>query len=134
MIATANLLAIAVLGLSASQVDGASTQKYTDILSKNVKNGRVNYKAIAKSETANLDAYLKAVGEAKLPSDRNARIGLYIDAYNAFVIKGIIQAGFPKQVIDVKDFFDKKSYKIGGKSVSLNQLEKKILNRLIYSL
>jgi hypothetical protein len=90
-----------------------------------VKNGRVDY---TKIDVAKLDNYLKAVAAAKVPADKNAAIALYVDAYNAIVLKAVLDNKRPRSVLDVKDFFDVKKYNVAGKTVSLNQLEKEVLN------
>ncbi|MEE2904381.1 MAG: DUF547 domain-containing protein [Myxococcota bacterium] len=111
-----------------AQVPSASLRGYAEILKSNVKNGLVDYRRIEKNDLSKLDDFITAVGKAKLPSQKNERIGFYVDAYNAFVLRAVIRLKHPKSVLDVKDFFDKENYLIAGLHVSLNQLEKKMLN------
>lgn len=124
------LLLCAVLASGPSQVDGKSAKSYAELLAKHVKNGRVDYQAIAEKDRSKLDAYLAAVARASVPSDKNAAIAMYIDAYNALVLKAVIDHKRPRSVLDVKGFFEAKTYEVAGKSVSLDQLEKKVINPL----
>jgi hypothetical protein len=125
MLATAFALTLA---LAPAQVKEPAARDYAQILSDRVKNGRVAYKTVKEKDLAKLDSYLAAVAEAKVPSDRLQAIGFYVDAYNANVIRQVIAHDFPRSVLDVKGFFDDKVVKVAGKTVSLNQLEKEILN------
>ena len=113
---------------AAGQVPADAQQGYAEILKTHVKRGRVAYKAIEKNDLAKLDGYLVAVSKAALPKGKKARIGFYVDAYNALVIRAVIAAGHPKSVLDVKGFFDGKKYTVAGRSQTLNDLEKKVLN------
>ena len=117
------------LALAAS-IPAASSgaDDYTDILTTYVKNGRVDYKGLAANDRAKLDRYLDGVAKAVLPNDRNRRIGFLIDAYNAHVLRAVIKHGRPRSVLDVKDFFKERVHRVAGKTVSLDQLEKEILN------
>jgi len=101
---------------------------YREVLATHVKEGRVDYKGLADKDLNKLDAYLAYVADAKVPADRSAAIGLYVDAYNALVLRAVIASGYPRSVLDVKDFFDAKKHKVAGKTLSLNELEKSVLN------
>ena len=98
-----------ILLLSLAQVDAAAQKDYADVLSKHVKNGRVDYKGLADKDLKKLDSYVKALAAAKDPSDKNEAIAMYVDAYNAFVLKAVIDKGRPRSVLDKKDFFDEKT-------------------------
>ncbi len=126
---------ISVLPLSltlalSSSVPGTETAHavYADLLATHVKDGRVDYKALAAKDLDKLDRYLAVVGRSSLPDDRNRRIGFLIDAYNALVLRAVITHGRPRSVLDVKDFFKGKVHRVAGQTVSLDQLEKEVLN------
>ena len=114
--------------LATTQVPTDALKNYAEVLKSHVKNGQVDYRGIEKRDLAKLDRYISAVGEAKLSSKKNERIGFYVDAYNALVLRAVIRFKHPKSVLDVKGFFDNKDHLVAGKKVSLNQLEKEILN------
>lgn len=127
MLAAATL-AVALTATAPTQVDPASRKIYEDLLAKHVKNGRVDYKAIEAQDLAKLDAYVAAVGKAKLSPKKQARIGFYIDAYNALVIRSVIKNGRPRSVLDVKGFFNAQEHTVAGQKMTLDALEKKHLN------
>ena len=114
--------------LSCSAALTASINFFQEILIKHVKNGRVDYQAIEAKEMQKLDAYLDGVAKVKLPEDRNARIGFLIDAYNAVVIKSVIANKRPRSVLVVKGFFNEQKHTVAGQQVTLDDLEKKVLN------
>lgn len=101
---------------------------FAEILKKRVKDGRVDYRAIEKEDLPALDAYLDSVAKTKLPEERNAKIGFLIDAYNALVIRSVIANKRPRSVLDVKGFFNEQKHTVAGQQVTLDDLEKKVLN------
>ena len=117
-----------IAALATAQVPSDALNGYAKVLSSNVKNGLVDYRGIEKNDLKKLDTYIAAVGQAKLSSKKSERIGFYVDAYNAIVLRAVIRYKHPKSVLDVKGFFDNKDYVVAGQKVSLNQLEKEILN------
>lgn len=119
--------ALALTLAAPAQVGAAARADYASLLRTHVKNGRVDYKAIAK-ERKKLDGYLDAVAKASLPTAKAARMAFYIDAYNALVIRSVIDNGRPRSVLDVKGFFNAQTHTVAGSSVTLDALEKKHLN------
>lgn len=109
-------------------VDPTARKAYAAILAEHVKNGLVDYAAIAKTDRAKLDGYLESVAHAALPRNREARMAFYIDAYNALVIRSVIDHRRPRSVLDVKGFFKKKAHRVAKTTMSLDDLEKKHLN------
>jgi hypothetical protein len=106
----------------------APQQGFQRLLKATVKDGLVDYLGIQATHKEALDAYLKALAEVTLPNDRNQRLGLLIDAYNALVIRSVIDEGRPRSVLDVKGFFDQKKHRFAGREVTLDHLEKGIIN------
>ncbi len=121
-------LVTAVALASTAQVDKSAAELYRQILVARVKDGRVDYRAIESQDRKKLDAYLDAVAKAKMPEERNAKIGFLADAYNALVIQSVIAHGRPRSVLDVKGFFNEETHPVAGQQVTLDALEKKILN------
>ena len=112
-------------------VDSARAISHTpldSILRKCVKGGRVDYAGIKKKAADRLDAYVEAVGKAALPSTSSARLAFYLNAYNALVIKAVVDR-WPaiKSVMKVPGFFKRIKYRVAGKTVTLDQLENKII-------
>jgi len=98
-----------------------------DLLNNHVVNGSVDYAAIKKNPK-NLQLALASLEKIDIDqlTDNECK-ALLINAYNIFVIKGVVDAYPTKSVMDTKNFFDLKIYALGDKKVSLNQLEKEIL-------
>nr|WP_299487577.1 DUF547 domain-containing protein [uncultured Allomuricauda sp.] len=92
-----------------------------------VKNGRVAYNKIK----ANPDGLNELVDLAKTinisKSDANTYQAFWINGYNLSVIKGIVEHYPLKSPLDVSGFFDKTKYNIGGKEITLNDIENKLL-------
>lgn len=99
------------------------------LLKKHVRRGKVDYQGIKSTSQAQLDAYVAAVGKARIGAmSRQTRLAFYLNAYNALVIKGVVDR-LPglSSVMKVKGFFDKQRHLVAGKRVTLNQLENTII-------
>lgn len=101
------------------------------LLKKFVRGDRVDYAGFQKS--AELGKYLEqiaATDPAKLP-DRKARLAFWINAYNALTISGVLKhwPGIKSVQNPYPDFgfFKRKDYVVGGKKVSLNEIENEII-------
>jgi len=101
------------------------------LLRANVHADTVDYAALAKS--AELRAYVAALGKtdpATLP-DRASRLAFWINAYNAFTITGVL--GYYPGITSVAKmkpdfgFFKDARFVVGGKKLSLNQIENEII-------
>ncbi len=92
-----------------------------------VKDGKVNYKAIKKN-TAELDKILASTNNITVnKSEANTYQAFWINIYNLSVIKGIVKNYPVKSPLDVKGFFDKTKHNVGGKKITLNDIEHKLL-------
>ncbi|WP_350293050.1 DUF547 domain-containing protein [uncultured Croceitalea sp.] len=92
-----------------------------------VKNGRVDYKSLKENPTSLNELVDLANGIAVSESDKATYQAFWINGYNLSVIKGIV-ANYPiKSPLDKAGFFDKTKYDIGGKSITLNDIENKLL-------
>ncbi len=112
------------------------SQNTTDFFAKTdtffrtyVANGKVKYSSV-KKDTASLDQLLDMASKISVfKSDSKTYQAFYINAYNLAVIKGIIRQHPVKSPLDIKGFFDKITYTLGGKETTLNDLENKILRK-----
>lgn len=93
-------------------------------LTTNVKEGLVNYEAIKKNPQP-LFQLLDLLATEEIP-DTNEKAYL-INAYNIFVISGIIENYPISSPMDVSLFFDDDNYILNKKLISLNTLEKEKL-------
>jgi len=93
----------------------------------NVQSGRVDYAAVKANPQA-LHNLLENASKIKVStSNANTYQAFWINAYNLSVIKGII-ADYPvKQPLSIKGFFDKVKYDLAGTSITLNDIENKML-------
>ncbi|WP_103069563.1 DUF547 domain-containing protein [Aquimarina sediminis] len=94
-----------------------------------ISNGRVDYKNI-KKDTSSLDKLLDMAAVIKVDTnDPKTYKAFYINAYNLAVIKGIVNRYPVKSPINIKGFFDKTTYTVGGKKTTLNDIENKLLRK-----
>ncbi len=92
-----------------------------------IKDGRVNYKAIVKNTTS-LNNVLDLVKEIRMSKEDSAEYqAFWINGYNLLVIKGIVESYPIKSPLDIAGFFDVSKHEIGGKNISLNDIEHKML-------
>lgn len=77
---------------SAANPDADRHAPFTRVLQRFVDaQGNVNYKALKAQVDSTLVPYLRALDSARLaPLDRNARLALWINAYNAYTLKLIV--------------------------------------------
>lgn len=90
--------------------------------------GRVDYAGL-KQDEPRLDAYLVTVADAQLDTlSRDELMALLINAYNAYTLKLILEH-YPglKSIRDTDKPWDTARYKVGGHTVSLNDLEHGLL-------
>ena len=92
-----------------------------------VKNGKVNYKAVKENPTLLNELIDLANGLSVTETDKNTYQAFWINGYNLSVIKGIVDNYPIKSPLDKPGFFDKTKYNIGGKSITLNDIENKLL-------
>jgi len=113
---------------------------WTNLLQKHVgKDGLVDYPGFI-ADKDKLQAYLTLLSEnppAKNWTD-NDKIAYWLNAYNAFTIKLIINhyplksikdIGPKHQIIFINTPWDIKFFKIGGKTMTLNRIEHRILRK-----
>lgn len=113
---------------------------WTTLLKKHVnERGGVNYKGFMADSTA-LNQYLQMLGNNAPATSwsREEKLAYWINAYNAFTIKlitmyypvkSIKDIGPAAQVIFVNTPWDKKFFSIGGRKMTLNTIEHKILRK-----
>lgn len=118
------LLSILIL-LSVSSFAQNLTQQVDEFLKTHVRDGLVDYKAI-KANPAKLNVLINGFNRAPMLKGDDEKAFL-INAYNIFVIKGVIDNYPTKGPLGIDGFFDKATFGLRGKRVTLNQLEKEML-------
>nr|WP_243436149.1 DUF547 domain-containing protein [Acanthopleuribacter pedis] len=97
--------------------------------------GLVDYQRAAGPARQHLNAYLAEVARAtpaQFP-DEAARLAFLINAYNAFVIQGVLQHRPIQSVEDagpLRQFFRERAYLLAGRKVSLHGLETTLIQPL----
>lgn len=110
---------------------GEPFRDYDALLGKVVKKDGVDYATLRKERKV-LDAYIKWLETAPPPKPRPGRIAFWINAYNALTIQQVLDTrkeGDKKYSVrtSVKDFWTKRKWKLAGRSVNLDEIEKDIL-------
>ena len=99
--------------------------------------GEVDYAAL-KASRAPLAAYVASLAAASPDSrkelfpDRSAELAYWLNAYNALTILGVVDAYPTKSVRDLGalyGFFRRKDYVLGGRKLSLQDLENEIIRK-----
>ena len=107
-------------------------KQWNNLLQKNVStNGKVNYKGFKKDEKE-LQSYLNYLSK-NLPNksaSKNAVLAYWINVYNAFTVKLIIDNYPTKSIKDIKDPWSKKFFTLGTKKYSLEEVEHEILRKM----
>ncbi len=124
------LLALPALALS-GQAHATDPDPWDMLLKANVKGGKVHYAGFV--DNADFKAVVELVAQTdpeKLAS-REAKLAFWINAYNALTNSGVLKH-WPgiKSVGDVAPdfgFFKNKDYTVGGKKLSLNDIENEII-------
>lgn len=101
---------------------GFDHSKFETVLATAVANGRVDYaKFKASAEFKEYLTALETASPGSLPP--NEQLAFWINAYNALVIKNVLDNPGMKKPVDVKGFFDGRKFKVAGKSLTLNDIE-----------
>lgn len=106
--------------------------KWDALLRKHVSaNGNVNYKGFLKDKTA-LESYLDLL-EANVPTkswSRNATLAYWINVYNAYTVKLIVDNYPVHSIKEISNPWGKKFFTLAGKKYSLEQVEHEILRKM----
>lgn len=98
-----------------------------DFFKAHVSDGKVAYSEINENPEV-LNAILKLAEQVSVSKeDTNSYQAFWINAYNLSVIKGVINNYPTNSPLDDTGFFDKTEYRLGGKSITLNDIEHKLL-------
>lgn len=122
-LAIAWLLAAPDAAVSQPRVDHALLD---ELLRRHVQDGLVDYQGL-KADPEALERYLRSlqyVDPSRLQAPEE-QLAFWINAYNACVLKGVLDHYPLTSVKEVKGFFDRIRYQIAGSPLTLNQLEAK---------
>ncbi|WP_026950390.1 DUF547 domain-containing protein [Algoriphagus mannitolivorans] len=140
------VLIFGMFACSGSLLGGTGTtppnhQTWDQLLKANVSaDGKVNYKGFIKDK-AKLEQYLKSLSDNapdRSTWSKNEQMAYWINAYNAFTVKLIVDNYPTKSIKDlgpklkiplISDVWHYKFFKIGGKESSLDEIEHSILRK-----
>lgn len=116
-----------------------SHELFSDLLNKYVVADKVNYVALQK-DSLSLQKYLNLISNTPPTDDwsENEQLAFWINAYNAFTLKLIIDNYPIKSITDLhptlhvpllNTVWHKKFFEIGGEPMSLDRIEHKILRK-----
>ena len=132
-----NIFIVLIAIFTLSQVN-AQTSIYNNLLQKHVTdNGIVDYKSF-KADEAKLDTYISYLEQTTPASSwsENKQKAFWINAYNAYTIKLILENYPLKSIMDIKQ--DGKTAwkisfaKVGGKTYTLDHIEHEILRKNLF--
>lgn len=131
------ILLILVAIFTLSQVN-AQTSIFNSLLQKHVtKSGIVDYKSL-KNDEAKLDSYISYLEKTTPASSwsTNKQKAFWINAYNAYTIKKILENYPLKSIMDIKEG-GKTAWKIpfakvGGQTYTLDHIEHNILRKNLF--
>ncbi|MCP4408153.1 MAG: DUF547 domain-containing protein [Gammaproteobacteria bacterium] len=100
---------------------------FDGVLHDHVIGGEVDYPGIAKDKRFN--TYLEQLQKADLDSlsSKQQQLAFWINTYNALVIKAILDGGSPATFFGRVSFFKLTHHDIGGRRITLHELEHRIL-------
>lgn len=118
------------------QSQGAARSKYDELLDLYVRDGDVYYRAL-KSDRGKLDGFVASLAGASIDSgSREEQISFWLNAYNAFVLRTVIDnypiaqrsKAYPAHSIrQIPGSFEKLPHRAAGRTVTLDQIEQTIL-------
>lgn len=107
-------------------------KQWNDLLQKHVSaKGNVDYKGF-KKDAAALQSYLDLLAK-NLPEkswSKNAVLAYWINAYNAYTVKLILDNYPVKSIKKIDNPWDKEFFTLGTKKYSLGEIEHKILRKM----
>lgn len=104
-----------------------SHKVFDELLDAHVRDGAVDYPAIQSDDR--LPIYLSQLNRVDPNAfmTRNEQLAFWINAYNAFAIKGILDGYSPMTYWGRYRYFIGKDYRIGGETINLYDLERQVL-------
>jgi hypothetical protein len=119
---------VSLLALSSARPIAAQPQvghtAWDLLLKRHVASGLVDYEGFQQDRAA-LERYLASLQDVQ-PSQlgsRDAQLAFWINAYNAYVVKGVLDHYPIASVKEVKGFFDRIRYRVAGRELTLNEIE-----------
>lgn len=121
------LLSLAAVGPDLVAAPQSPHHTFDAVLRAYVAHGEVNYPGIA--QDARFAEYLQELAriDPEALATREEKLAYWINAYNAFAIKGILDGSSPSTLFGRVAYFKLREYRAGGRDISLYDLERKVL-------
>lgn len=118
--------------LITSTVAAQTEKRLNQILSGYVKNGRVDYQSLRAHGRPELQGFVNSLSQVNPEElDRMERIAFWLDAYNALVVHQIVERNTDVSSARKRSkFFRGRRYNVGGKSLTLDDIEHRALRPL----
>jgi len=113
---------------SASLAQPLDHAPFDALLRVNVRDGVVNYPGF--QNNAAFRSYVDALAVPRTFAGKTDELAYYINAYNALAIEGILQGLSPASLLGRARYFKFKEWSVNGKSITLYDLEHKIIRPL----
>jgi hypothetical protein len=108
--------------------DQVSHRAWDHIVGAYVRDGSVDYPAIQKDRS--FMEYLDQLDRVDPNGlSREDRLAFWINAYNAFAIKGILDGLTPRPYFGWYQYFEGKEYRVGGQRLNLSNLEHQVIRK-----
>ncbi|MEM8845365.1 MAG: DUF547 domain-containing protein [Pseudomonadota bacterium] len=98
---------------------------FNPLLNKYVDDGFVDYPGF--NDAPVFEQYIQELGQPLETTDRDEQLAFWINAYNAFAIKGILDGRSPSSFFGRIGYFKNAKYEIGGQTINLYDLERDII-------
>ena len=121
---TAAILLSSLLVLTNAYAD-SDHSLFDPLLKAHVADGIVDYPAIV--NTSAFEQYIQELAKPLVSTDRNEQLAYWINAYNAFAIKGILDGRSPSTFLGRIGYFKKAKYQIANREINLYDLERKVI-------
>ena len=129
-------LALLAIPSTPSAQSDARQRAFDEVLDMYVRDGEVYYRAL-KIERAKLDGYVNSLASVSVERlGRDERVAFWLNAYNALVLQTVIDhypiqkrsADYPaKSIRQIPGAFERLPHRVGGRTVTLDQIEQTIL-------
>ncbi|MGH8580905.1 MAG: DUF547 domain-containing protein [Gammaproteobacteria bacterium] len=121
------LLSLAAFGPELVAAPQSPHQKFDVVLRAHVVDGKVSYAGIAGD--LRFAEYLQELEriDPEALATREEKLAYWINAYNAFAIKGILDGSSPSTLFGRVAYFKLREYRAGGRDINLYDLERKVL-------
>ncbi|MBI2104390.1 MAG: DUF547 domain-containing protein [Candidatus Omnitrophica bacterium] len=112
------------LAPAASSASAVDHSMWDQLLKRHVRQGLVDYTSV-QAERKLMDQYLEqlAIVDVDTLPSKEAKLAFWVNAYNASVVKGVLDHAPVTSVKEVKGFFDRIRYRVAGRERTLNEIE-----------